>query len=146
MCLIGCRCNHSQSIIHCFLFIPTGSTSNDPRPGNTVSTQSPGLGIGTLDVTVHRLTLLGFSNNTLNSHRLGVRRYLLFCARFHILGFQLVLCRFTAYLVQEGLSYSSIRQYLCSLRCFQLLGGGPVCHPFTAFSMSSGVVIVHLVP
>ncbi len=35
-----------------------------------------------------------------------------------------VLCSFVAFLVIEGLSYSCIRQYLCSLRHHQLLTGG----------------------
>ena len=50
-----------------------------------------------------------------------------FCTNFNLTSFpveELALCRFVAFLVQGGLSYASIRQYLCALRCYQLLGGG----------------------
>ena len=47
---------------------------------------------------------------------------------YNLLAFplsELTLCRFVAFLVQEGLTYSSVRQYLCALRHRQLLDGGP---------------------
>ena len=50
-----------------------------------------------------------------------------FCTTYSLLTFPLtedVLCRFVAFLVGEGLSYSSIRQYLAELCHHQILSGG----------------------
>ena len=47
---------------------------------------------------------------------------------YNLLAFplsELTLCRFVAFLIQEGLTYSSVRQYLSALRHRQLLDGGP---------------------
>ena len=37
---------------------------------------------------------------------------------------ELVLCRFVAFLVHQGLSYTSVRQYLCAIRHRQIIDGG----------------------
>ena len=57
----------------------------------------------------------------------GVHHYTAFCSTYNLTGFpltELVLCLFVPFLVQDGLSYSSIRQYLSALRHTQLLSGG----------------------
>ena len=57
-----------------------------------------------------------------------MRRYLAFCATYSLQAFplsELILCRFVAFLVHEGVSYGTIRSYLCAVRHRQLLDGGP---------------------
>ena len=51
-----------------------------------------------------------------------------FCSSYSLSAFPLsesVLCRFVALLFSEGLSYSTIRQYLSATRYHQLMEGGP---------------------
>ena len=76
---------------------------------------------------------MGLSPATTSSYNSGVNRYLTFCHSYSLSAFpltELTLCRFVAFLVHEGLSYSSIRLYLCALRHRQLLDGGndPALH------------------
>ncbi len=81
-----------------------------------------------MDGAVRTLTSLALSPSTDRYYQSGVHHYLAFCTRYGQTGFPLaeqVLCSFVAFLVQEGLSYGCIRQYLCSLRHHQLIAGGP---------------------
>ena len=63
---------------------------------------------------------------TSRSYKSGVHCYLTLWASYDFTGFpltELVLCRFVEFLVLEGLSYSSIWQYLCALHHPQLMEG-----------------------
>ena len=94
---------------------------------HTLSDSPPRLGISQLDRAVHSLADLSLSPSSNRSYWLGVWRYTSFCARYQLIGFplpDLVLCRFVAFLVQQGLAYTSICQYLCALRHHQLLERG----------------------
>ena len=85
------------------------------------------LGLDRLDNTVHLLTTYGLSSNTRRSYRSGLTRYMYFCSSYSLSAFPLsesVLCHFVALLFNEGLSYSTIRQYLSATRYHQLMEGG----------------------
>ena len=69
----------------------------------------------------------GIARSTSASYHSGIRRYQAFCSHFGLPPLPLsqsTLCRFVAFLHQEGLSPSSIRQYLSSLRFWQISFGG----------------------
>ena len=112
---------------------PPGYPDDCPHHNVRVSALSPSLGISQLDGDVHSLASLGLSPATTSSYNSGVNCYLTFSHSCNPSSFpltELTLCRFVAFLVHEGLFYSSIRLYLCALRHRQLLDGGnnPALH------------------
>ena len=124
-------------------------SSGNPRSGSTYSsrlpTAQPGLGLPQLDGTVYSLAALGLSSSTSRSYKSGVHCYTTFWNTYNLTGFPLtesVLCRFVAFLVQDGLSYSSIRQDLSSLRHTQLCRVGLTLpsHHCTSSTMTFGAV------
>ena len=107
---------------------PTGIPGVYPPSCVNIPTNLAGLGVPVLDRTVLLLTSQGLSAATTNSYGSGVHRYSAFCAKFSLQAFpssELVLCHFVAFLVHEGISYSTIRLYLCAIHHCQLLDGGP---------------------
>ena len=80
-----------------------------------------------MDRTVQGLLAQGLSPATLTSYRTGLRRYMSFCCRFCLCPFPLsepILCRFVAYLYNSNLQPVTVRQYLSSVRFFQIARGG----------------------
>ena len=81
-----------------------------------------------MDQTVHTLLRQGITPSTSLSYRSGIRRYYTFCTQFLLPPLPLsqsMLCRFVAWLHEQGLSPSSIRLYLSAVRFHQISLGGP---------------------
>ena len=126
---MGGRCYLQESFVTCLFSPSAGLSGHCPSTNHTVSDSLPRLGISQLYRAVRSLADLGLSPLSNRSYRSGVRRYISFCARYQLIGSplsDLVLCRFVAFLVQQSLAYTSIRQYLymCALCHHQLLEGG----------------------
>lgn len=93
-----------------------------------VDSHQTGLGIPHLDSTVRTLIERGVAKSTLTSYNSGKRRYLGFCAQFHLHPLPVnesVLCSFVAFLFSSSLSYQSIRSYLSAVRHLQITNGLP---------------------
>ena len=80
-----------------------------------------------MDQAVLSLLGQGIALSTSASYHSAIRRYQAICSNFGLILLPLsqsTLCRFVAFLHQKGLSPSSIRQYLSSLRFWQISLGG----------------------
>ena len=65
---------------------------------------------------------------TFHAYRSALRRYLNFCHQYHLPSFPLSrynTIRFVAHLAETGMSYQSIRSYLCGIHFMQVVQGFP---------------------
>ena len=87
---------------------------------------SPRLELAALHWAVQAHFVQGLSPRTVSAYRSGIRQYVAFCLRLHLLPLNLLdltLCRFVSSLYTQHLSHSSIRSYLSFLRFLQILAG-----------------------
>ena len=104
------------------------------------------MGAAQLDHTVSTITRQGIATATYRAYTSGVCHYLTFCTLFNKQSFplsELVICHFAASLVQDNMSYNTIRLYLSAICYHQMLDGNediPTCTappPLSALQMPS---------
>lgn len=82
-----------------------------------------------LDAAVHRYCHAGLAASTHKTYTAAVNRFRAFCSHYGIVDMfpvnELLLCRFVAFLANEGLAPPTIKTYLAGVRHMQIMQGYP---------------------
>ena len=82
-----------------------------------------------LDASVHRYCHSGLAASTHKAYKAALNHFQAFCNRYGIINpfpiNELLLCRFTAFLADEGLAPARIKAYLSGIRHGQVIQGFP---------------------
>ena len=85
--------------------------------------------ISSLEKDVQRYFEHGLAASTRRTYQAGINRFILFCNTYHICHplpvTQSLLCFYVSHLANAGLSYSSIKTYLSTVRYLQVANGLP---------------------
>ena len=104
---------------------PEGS-SHPPSATNLASEQAARLDVARLDQVVHSLYQAGLAQSTQKTYAAGKKRYIDFCektAAAPLPAIEKQLCRFVAYLKEEGLRHQTVKSYLAAVRHMQISNG-----------------------
>ena len=94
-----------------------------PLTLHTADTQSARLDLSSLDSAVQQFFSAGLANSTKRSYQSGANRYIRFCSLFGVTPYPATersLSHFVGYLLQEGLSASTVKGYLSAVRHAQI--------------------------
>lgn len=79
-----------------------------------------------MDQVVHSLYQAGLAQSTQKTYAAGKKRYIDFCektAAAPLPAIEKQLCRFVAYLKEEGLRHQTVKSYLAAVRHMQISSG-----------------------